>query len=87
MLNLQKCVVMETLEFIKKAEGGKIIIDVPENLEGKEVKIRVTEYNVLDHPEDWSTLPGAEKVKILERFAGTAKYPDTDTNKYDVYDQ
>jgi len=78
---------METLEFIKKAEGGKIIIDVPEDLEGKEVKVQVTEYNVFDHPEDWAKLPGAERVKILERFKGKAKYPDADTNKYDVYNQ
>lgn len=78
---------MKPLEFIKKAEGGKIIIDMPENFEGKEVKIQVTEYNVFDHPEDWSKLPGAEKVKILERFAGTAKYPGAETNKYDVYEQ
>jgi hypothetical protein len=78
---------METLEFIKKAEGGKIIIDVPESLEGKKVKVQVTEYNVFEHPEDWSKLPGAERLKILEQFKGKAKYPDADTNKYDVYNQ
>jgi hypothetical protein len=78
---------METLEFIKKAEGGKIIIELPENLEGKEVKIRVSEYNVLDHPEDWAKLPGADRIKILERFAGKDKFPDAKVDKYDVYDQ
>ncbi len=34
---------METLEFIKRAEGGKVIIEAPENLEGKELRIKVTE--------------------------------------------
>jgi len=78
---------MEVFEFIKKAEGGKIIIDVPENLEGKEVKVRLTEYNVSDHPEDWANLPGTERVKILEQFAGKDKFPDAKVDKYDVYDQ
>ena len=78
---------MEALEFIAKAEAGKIIINVPERLEGKEVKVQVIEYNVLNHPGEWQKLSGAERVKILKRFAGTAKYPDVEINKYDVYEQ
>ncbi len=39
---------METLEFIKRAEGGKIVIEIPENLEGKELRIKVT----AKEPED-----------------------------------
>jgi hypothetical protein len=78
---------METLEFIKKAEGGKIVIDVPENLEGKELKVLVMENFNEYKPEDWAKLPGIERLKILQQFKGAAKYPDTEINKYDVYEQ
>jgi len=79
---------METLEFIKKAEGGKIIIEVPENLEGKELKVLVME----KEPEEgeikkFSEMPVEERLKILKQFQGTAKYPNVEINKYDVYDQ
>lgn len=77
---------METLEFIKKAEGGKIIIDVPENLEGKELKVLVMEQNG-NEIKKFRDLPVEERIKILKQFEGTAKYPDAETNKYDVYDQ
>ena len=78
---------METLEFIKTAKDGKIIIELPENFEGKEVKVKVMEYEISDHPEDWAKLPGAERVKILEQFKGKDKFPNAKVDKYDVYDQ
>ncbi len=81
---------METLEFIKKVEGGKIVIDVPENLEGKEVKVLVMEREADDDFDEkikkLHELSSDERLKILKQFEGTAKYPDAETNKYDVYD-
>jgi hypothetical protein len=76
---------METLEFIKTAKDGKIIIDVPEALEGKEVKVLVIEEN--EDIKKFHLMPVAERIKILEQYKGSAKYPDAETNKYDVYDQ
>lgn len=28
-----------------------------------------------------------ERLRVLQKFAGTARYPDYPTSKYDVYDQ
>lgn len=76
---------METLEFIKKPVDGKLVIDMPEGWEGKEVVIKVTVHD--QKPSGWATLPGAERLQMLKRFAGTAKYPNTQTDKYEVYEQ
>lgn len=78
---------METLRIRGTVKDGILTVQVPEKFEGKEVNVDITDYDVFDHPEDWAKLPGAERVKILEQFKGTAKYPDAETNKYDVYDQ
>lgn len=77
---------METLEFIKKAEGGKIIIEVPENLEGKELRITVTEQKKREVRKFRDMAP-EERLRYLEQFKGKAKYPDFPITKYDVYDQ
>ena len=76
---------METLEFIKKPVDGKIVIEVPENWEGKEIVIKMREHE--QDPRNWAKLPDNERVKILRRFARTAKFPNTQTDKYEVYEQ
>ena len=76
---------MEKLEMKRRVENGKIIIDVPANLEGKEVKIEVSE--LFNDVKKFHELPVGERLQILERYWATAKYPDVETNKYDVYDQ
>ncbi len=79
---------MKTFEFIMKAEGGKIIIDMPKELEGKELKIEISEINQpVDDFRTFAEMPVEERLKILKQFQGTAKYHDTDISKYDVYDQ
>ena len=76
---------METLEFVKKAVDGRITLQLPEEWKDKEVIITVIDGEI--HPEHWSGLPGKEKTEILKRFAGSAKFPDTPTDKYEVYEQ
>lgn len=79
---------MKNLQFVKKAEGGKIIIDVPEELEGKELAVSISEAEALEEStERWHLLPPEKKLQILQRYQGTAKYPDVPINKYDVYEQ
>ncbi|MGI8950849.1 MAG: hypothetical protein ACR2FN_04600 [Chitinophagaceae bacterium] len=86
---------METLEFIKKAEGGKVVIDIPENLEGKELKIKITENEheidelkkIQDELKKFQEMTGEERIKELMKYCGTAKYPDVDLDKYSVYEQ
>lgn len=77
---------METLEFIKTAKDGRIIIDVPENLEGKEVKVQVTEI-AGEEAGNTSKLSANEKINDLMKYYGTAKFPDIDLDKHNVYEQ
>jgi len=79
---------METLEFIKKVEDGKIVIELPAEMEGKSLKVKIEE-DILNEPppEEWATLPPAERLKILQRFKGTTKYPDTKIDKTEWYEQ
>ena len=79
---------MRQLEYIQKAKGGKIVIDLPEEFEGKEVKILISAVESSEeNKESWHLLPVEQKLQILQRFKGTAKFPDAQINKYDVYDQ
>jgi hypothetical protein len=79
---------METLEVIKKAEGGRVTIDIPQTLEGKALIIRIDEQK----PEGgdfrkFSEMNVEERLRELKQYQGTAKYPDADVSKYDVYEQ
>jgi hypothetical protein len=73
---------METLRITKRAENGKIEIEVPESLNSKELQITVSEVN--EDIKKFRDLPAEERLKILQQYKGTAKYPDAETNKYDV---
>jgi len=78
---------MEVLEFVKKAEDGKIILDIPENLQGKDLMIKVSEQGLIGEIKKFKDLPVEERLKALKQYQGTAKYPGADISKYDVYDQ
>lgn len=79
---------MQELEYLKKAEGGKIVIDVPKEFEGKELRICISAKDSFEESEEnWHLLSGKKKLEILQQFKGTAKYPHIEVNKYDVYDQ
>ncbi len=79
---------MQELEYIKKAVGGEIVIDVPDEFIGKELRISISAFeNFENNEENWHLLPGEKKLQMLQQFKGTAKYPDAEINKYDVYDQ
>lgn len=69
---------------------GMLTAVVPQDLKEGEVDVTIETASTLDanpDKEDWANLPGNERVKILMQFAGTAKYPNVETHKYDVYDQ
>ena len=79
---------MEVLEYIKKAEGGKIVIEVPEQLHGKELLVIVREK--VEGDDDYNKfqkMSSQERKAHLMQFCGTAKYPDYPIDKNDVYDQ
>ena len=77
---------MKTLEFFTKPVDGKIVIEVPKELADKELKVIISEEDK-DDPKNWAHLPGPDRLEILKRFAGKALYPDTPTDKYEVYEQ
>jgi hypothetical protein len=90
VVNLRKTSIMEKLEFITKSEGGKVVLDIPAKLDGKKLKVVVTEdHDDLNDDElkRFHELSDEERLRILQQFAGSAKYPDFPINKYDVYDQ
>ena len=76
---------METLHFTATAEEGKLIIDVPKSLNGKEFNITAVERNM--ETEEYQRMIRKEKIKRLEQFFGSAKYPDTPIDKYEWYEQ
>jgi hypothetical protein len=76
---------METLEFIKKSEGGKVTINVPQNLDGKELRITVAEAST-QKAENTNELSN-KKLKDLMKYFGTAKFPNIDLDEYNVYEQ
>ena len=73
------------LTITKKAENGKVEIEVPEYLNGKELQITVSEVN--EEIIKFRNLPAEERMRILQQYKGTAKYPDAETDKYEVYEQ
>ena len=68
-----------------KPSNGKLIIEVPADMNEKDVNVVIVCKENLK--ENWADLPGAQRLEILKKFMGNAKYPDVETNKYDVYDQ
>lgn len=72
---------METLEFIKKADEENIIINVPENLKGKNWKITITEIiGKISHSSKNNT-------DDIMKYYGTARFPDMDLDQFNVYEQ
>jgi len=89
---------METFETIQKVVDGKILIDLPEEFNNKDEKVAIAAESEFGDEEDhddlnddelkrFHELSGEERLRILQQFAGSAKYPDFPINKYDVYDQ
>ncbi|MCY7421984.1 MAG: hypothetical protein LH478_09620 [Chitinophagaceae bacterium] len=78
---------MEAFEVNQKVENGKIVIVLPERFNDKEVKVKITVADEFGDEKDWANLPSHKKVELLKKFTGSAKYPNVETNKYDVYDQ
>jgi len=76
---------MEILEVTQKAVDGKVVIDVPETMREKDLKVIVVATD--QNSEGWADLPPEGRVEILKKYTGSAKYPEAETSKYDVYNQ
>jgi hypothetical protein len=77
---------MKPLELLVNTQGGQIVIDVPDEMRGKNLKVLVMEVEG-DKIDKFSELPVKERLKLLEQYIGSAKYPNFPVDKYDVYDQ
>ncbi len=54
---------------MKKAEGGKIVIDVPKEFEGKELRIRIIALdNFEECEENWHLLPAKKSWKYYRNL-------------------
>jgi hypothetical protein len=78
---------METLEFIKKPVDGKLVIDMPEGWEGKEVEVKITDIEPLPALKKFAEMPPEERIQELMKYWATAKYPDFPISKNDIYGQ
>ena len=76
---------MEIIETVKKVIDGKVIIELPELYNNRDVKITVS--TDMEDEENWANLPAHQKIEILKRFAGKDKFPYIKVGKYDVYYQ
>ena len=77
---------MKQMEYYVNGKEEQIVIDVPKELRGKLLKVVVME-NEEENLRKFSEMPVEERLRVLEEFKGSAKYPDVQINKYDVYDQ
>ena len=71
---------MEALKLIQYTTDGTLRIEVPEHFKNTQLEIIVIPLKL----ESKTNFPEAASV---EKYFGTAKYPQTETNKTDVYNQ
>lgn len=70
------------------AHDGILSVKVPEELNEKELEVRLVSINNKDNDLiEEQIKKHEEKVKRLMSIVGTVKYPDFPMSKYDVYDQ
>ena len=85
---------MEALKLKGIAHEGKLTVEVPEEFDEKELEVIVLfsreqamERNNDEPVKKFHEMPVDERLKVLEQYKGTAKFPDFPISKYDVYDQ
>ncbi|MGI8635274.1 MAG: hypothetical protein ACR2KZ_07710 [Segetibacter sp.] len=92
---------MEAIKTKGVAHKGILSVQVPKEFEERELEVIILStieneikevpanegMNNAEEVKKFNELPGEERLKILEQYKGTAKYPEFPFNKYDVYDQ
>lgn len=71
---------MEALKLIQSTADGILKIEVPEHF-------RNTQLEVIVIPLQSAPATNPSEAISVEKYFGTAKYPQTETNKLDVYNQ
>ena len=75
------------MKIYTKAENGHVLVAVPKEMENMPLEVVVNVRLDKEDPSNWANLPAKERLEILKRYAGSAKFPDTPIDKYDVYEQ
>jgi hypothetical protein len=76
---------MDAIKLIGTSHNGQLIVDVPEELNDKELEIMVISSK---EKQDMNELTEKKRnIEELLSIIGAAKYPDFPITKYDVYDQ
>lgn len=84
---------MEALKLKGIAHEGRLTIEVPKEFDEKELEVIVLfpeeqGLKTRDTPvKKFHEMPVDERLKILEQYKGSARFPDFPISKYDVYDQ
>ena len=77
---------MDAIKLIGTSHGGKLTVDVPEELDDKELEIMIISSKEKNKDEEDGG-PKKRNIEQLMKIVGAAKYPDFPITKYDVYDQ
>ncbi|MGN6533042.1 MAG: hypothetical protein ACTHK0_14970 [Ginsengibacter sp.] len=77
---------MDAIKLIGTSHDGKLIVDVPEELNDKEIEIMIISSKEKNRDEE-NIGPKKRNIDQLMKNVGAAKYPDFPITKYDVYDQ
>ncbi len=77
---------MDAIKLIGTSHGGKLIIDVPEELDDKEIEIMIVSSKE-KNKNAANIEPKQRNIEQLMKLVGAAKHPEFPITKYDVYDQ
>ena len=77
---ISKFEIMEALKVIQSTQDGILRIEVPEHFKN-------TQLEVIIIPIVEKETPKSNHLQSIKKYFGTAKFPNTKVNKYDVYNQ
>ena len=78
---------MDPIKLIGTSHGGKLTVDVPEELDDKEIEIMIISSKEKSKDEDEKIKKNKERIDKFMSLVGSAKHPDFPITKHDVYDQ
>jgi hypothetical protein len=77
---------MDPIKLIGTSHGGKLTVDVPEELDDKEIEIMIISSKEKNKNRE-NIEPKQRNIEQLMKIVGAAKHPEFPISKYDVYDQ
>ena len=78
---------MEAIKLIGTSHDGKLVVDVPKELDEKELEIMIVSSKEKKRECEEKIKANKERTEKFMSLIGSAKHPDFPMTKYDVYDQ